>query len=289
MDIKHANVERFNTIASEWDSDPNRVFMAQKVARAMRTTLSPTGQEQALELGAGAGLVTLLMAPKLGHVTALDSSAGMLEVLRRKCEMKQLTQVETIEGLVPDQLPDKQYDLIYSSMTLHHIEDVPALIKTLADRIKPGGRIALADLDAEDGNFHSEAKGIAHHGFEREMLASWLRDAGFVDVQFSTAFTVQRRWKYARLPDLSGDCEQARQLTATARDQRWKELTVPQAAGRNQVPLPDGIIASATLCRLIQPQRQGNYRYVLMAGKFRSVYQLKYIRMQRMRYGREYS
>lgn len=192
MDTSQANVERFNTIAAEWDSDPGRVLMAREVAQAMHVALSPTGQEQALEFGAGTGLVTLLMAPGLAHVTALDSSAGMLDVLRQKCERQQLTQVETIEGLVPDQLPDVHYDLIYSSMTMHHVDDVPALLRTLADHVKPGGRVALADLDAEDGSFHGEAKGVVHHGFARETLGNWLRDAGFSDVQFSTAFTVSR-------------------------------------------------------------------------------------------------
>ena len=192
METKQANVERFNTIASEWDSDPGRVLMAQKVARAMRTALSLTGHEQALEFGAGTGLVTLLMAPKLAHVTALDSSAGMLDVLRQKCQSKQLAQVETIEGMVPDQLPDTQYDLIYSSMTMHHVDDVPGLLKSLADHVKPGGRVALADLDTEDGGFHGDAKGVAHHGFAREAFGHWLRDAGFADAQFSTAFTVRR-------------------------------------------------------------------------------------------------
>lgn len=190
MDIKQANVERFNSIASEWDSDPSRVLMAEKVARAMLAALSPTGREQALEFGAGTGLVTLLMAPKFAQVTVLDSSTGMLDVLRQKCERKQLAQVETIEGTVPDQLPDTQYDLIYSSMTLHHIEDVPALLKTLAHHLKPGGRMALADLDTEDGNFHGEAEGVVHHGFARETFGNWLHDAGFADVRFSTAFTV---------------------------------------------------------------------------------------------------
>ncbi|MEO7065528.1 MAG: class I SAM-dependent methyltransferase [Rhodanobacter sp.] len=192
MDTQQANVERFNTIASEWDSDPSRVLMAQKVARAMRTALAPSGEEQALEFGAGTGLVTLLMAAKLAHVTAMDSSAGMLDVLRQKCELKQLTQVDVIEGVVPDQLPDAQYDLIYSSMTLHHVDDVPALLKTLAGHVKAGGRVALADLDAEDGSFHRESKGVAHHGFARESFAGWLAEAGFGEVQFSTAFTVRR-------------------------------------------------------------------------------------------------
>ncbi len=192
MDINQANVNRFNTIASGWDSDPSRVLMAQKIARSMLSVLSPAGTEKALEFGAGTGLVTLLMAPNLAHVTAVDSSAGMLEVLRHKCERKQLTQVETVEGIVPEQLPDAQYDLIYSSMTMHHVEDVQGLLKTLADHLKPGGRIALADLDAEDGSFHREATGVAHHGFARDTFANWMREAGFDNVQFSTAFTARR-------------------------------------------------------------------------------------------------
>ncbi len=192
MDIKQANVERFNTIASEWDSDPGRVLMAQKIARAMLAALSPTGVEHALEFGAGTGLVTLLMAPNLAQVTAMDSSPGMLDVLRQKCDKKQLTQVDTLEGIVPDQLPDAQYDLIYSSMTMHHVEDVPGLLRNLADHVRPGGRVALADLDAEDGGFHREATGVVHHGFARDSFAHWLREAGFADVQFSTAFTAHR-------------------------------------------------------------------------------------------------
>lgn len=192
MDVKQANVERFNSGAADWDNDFSRVLRAQKLARAMLVALSPTGREQALEIGAGTGLVTLLMAPKLAHVTALDSSAGMLDVLRQKCQRKQLTQVETIEGTVPDQLPDAQFDLIYSAMTLHHIEDVPGLLKALAAHLKPGGHVAMADLDAEDGGFHRDATGVAHHGFARETFAHWLCDAGLSDVKFSTAFTAHR-------------------------------------------------------------------------------------------------
>src|SRR5690606_12222852 len=82
--------------------------------------------------------------------------------------------------------------LIYSSMTLHHVEDVQGLLKTLAHHLRPGGRVALADLDAEDGGFHREATGIAHHGFARDTFARWLRDAGFDNVHLSTAFSARR-------------------------------------------------------------------------------------------------
>lgn len=187
-----ANVERFDALANEWDKDQQRVFMAQKIARAMRNALAPAGSETALELGAGTGLVTLIMARHLKQVTALDASAGMLEVLRAKCAAKHLENVEIIHGDVPQAIPAARYDLIYASMMLHHIADVPALLNVLFDHLAPHGRVALADLDTEDGSFHGDAKGVAHHGFDRAVFATWLRNAGFGEPQFTAAHTVQR-------------------------------------------------------------------------------------------------
>jgi ubiquinone/menaquinone biosynthesis C-methylase UbiE len=192
MPIADVNAARFDALANEWDSDPRRVFMAQKIARAMRHALAPSGNEIALELGAGTGLVTLIMARHVAHLTALDVSTGMLEVLRAKCAAKHLENVDTIAGSVPEAIPPARYDLIYASMLLHHISAVPALLGVLFGHVVPGGRVALADLDAEDGSFHGDAEGVAHHGFDRDVLAGWLRGAGFTAPQWSTAHTVQR-------------------------------------------------------------------------------------------------
>lgn len=193
MNTKQENIERFNAIAAEWDEDPKRLRMGQEVAQAMLAALAPSGRERALEFGAGTGLVTLPMASKLAHVIAMDSSAGMLAVLRKKCAAANLKHVEIIEGTVPEQLPNESLDLIYSSMTLHHVEDVAGLLQILATHLKPGGHVAFADLDAEDGHFHADdAKGVAHHGFDRKELGGWLRTAGFTEVKFSTASTARK-------------------------------------------------------------------------------------------------
>lgn len=189
---EQTNIARFDALAGAWDSDPQRVFMAQKIARTMRNALAPSGNEQALELGAGTGLVTLIMARHLAQVTALDASAGMLDVLRAKCAAKQLANVGIIAGHVPQAIPAARYDLIYASMLLHHVVDVPALLGVLFDHLLPGGRIALADLDTEDGSFHGDVEGVAHHGFDRATFATWLRGAGFAEPQLNTAYTVQR-------------------------------------------------------------------------------------------------
>lgn len=192
MDTQNANTERFNGIANEWDSDPRRVLMGQKIGRAIRGAIAPAGTEDALELGAGTGLLTLILAPALASVTALDGSPGMLAVLRDKCARKHVANVQVIEGHAPADLPGRPFDLIYSSMMLHHVEDVPGLLDILATHLRPGARIALADLDAEDGRFHGDVAGVAHHGFDRDTFRGWLTDAGFSDVNFSTAFTAHR-------------------------------------------------------------------------------------------------
>lgn len=193
MHTAESNATRFDALANEWDGDPRRVFMAQKIARAMRHVLEPDGSESALELGAGTGLVTLIMARHVARLTAIDVSTGMLEVLRAKCAAKHLSNVETIAGGLPEAIPPASYDLIYASMLLHHISDVPGLLGGLFGRLVPGARIALADLDAEDGGFHGDVEGVAHHGFDRDVLTGWLHDAGFTAPQWSTAHTVQRQ------------------------------------------------------------------------------------------------
>ena len=187
------NIERFNEIAASWDEHAGRVETAQGVARAMLDTLDLRGDERALEFGCGTGLVTALLASSVAHVTAADSAPGMLAVLEQKRAELGLDNVETLQADVSVQAPQGPFDLIFSSMTLHHIEDVAGLFRRLAGMLAPGGRVALADLEAEDGTFHGPDKpGIAHHGFERADLERWLREAGLKDVRLSTAHMVHK-------------------------------------------------------------------------------------------------
>lgn len=192
MNLQQANVDRFNDIAAEWDEKPDRVAMARGVAGAMLAALGPQATGTALEFGCGTGLVTLELAPHFAHVTAMDASSGMLGILRKKCEQHGVKNVTLIEGNVPEGIPHQQYDVIASSMTMHHIEDVAGLLNALYVRLKPGGRVAHADLDAEDGSFHGDAQGVAHHGFERAAFERMLAAAGFGSIRISTAHVVHK-------------------------------------------------------------------------------------------------
>lgn len=173
-----ANVARFDEIAESWDENPDRIEMARAVGRAILAAAVPRGNERALEFGCGTGLVTALLAPAVGHIVAADNSPGMLEVLRRKARELGLGNVEPCRIDVGREVPRGPFDVIFSGMTLHHIDDVAGLLRRLAAELAPGGRIAVADLESEDGSFHGDAEGIMHHGFDPTAVAGWLRAAG---------------------------------------------------------------------------------------------------------------
>ncbi|HKI86108.1 MAG TPA: class I SAM-dependent methyltransferase [Thermoanaerobaculia bacterium] len=194
MRDKHAeeNRERFDAMAASWDEDPRRVETARAVAAAIVEAVPLTGEERALEFGSGTGLVTVLLAPHVAHVVAADGSPGMLEVLERKRRDLGLDNVETVQCDLSRELPKGNFGLIYSSMTLHHIDDVPALLARLAEHLEPGGWLAVADLDSESGKFHGDVKGVAHHGFSRADFENWLSAAGLTEIRLTTAHTVER-------------------------------------------------------------------------------------------------
>jgi SAM-dependent methyltransferase len=80
-------------------------------------------------------------------------------------------------------------------MTLHHVADVPALFRQFARHLRPGGQVALADLDEEDGSFHESAVRIHHSGFSREKIQAWLEAAGFREIRLETAFVTVKQGK----------------------------------------------------------------------------------------------
>lgn len=194
MTNAQANLDRFNAMAAEWDNNPMRAGIARAVAAAIADTLPLRADMRALEYGCGTGLVSVLLAPWLGHIVAADVAPAMLEVLDDKCRRAGLAHIETRRlDLTTDPLPAERFDLIFSSMTLHHIEDVPAVLSALASLLAPGGWLALADLDREDGGFHGgPMPGVFHLGFERARVKDHLRTLGLADVVDCTAHTVSK-------------------------------------------------------------------------------------------------
>jgi ubiquinone/menaquinone biosynthesis C-methylase UbiE len=184
---------RFDEVASTWDEEPRRLELASAVAAAVRRSVPLSPDLQVLDFGCGTGLVTLALQPFVGRITGADSSEGMLGQLRRKIAAKTLANVDAVRiDAVAADVPDERYDVIVSSMALHHVEDLAPLFRRFHELLRTGGRVALADLDREDGTFHDDARGVFHLGFDRAEVVSLLAGAGFDSVEATTA-TVTRK------------------------------------------------------------------------------------------------
>ncbi len=183
----------FNKAAVVWDKDPGRVKMAKTIADAMINALHPDGKELVMDYGTGTGNIALRLAPLVKRIIAVDSAPGMLEVLRVKLLADGITTIEPREWSVGQDTTDMpEFDLIVSSMTLHHVKDTTAAARTFHELLLPGGRIAIADLDSDNGEFH-EAPGIAEHdGIDRNELQRAFEEAGFDSVRFCKGATIHK-------------------------------------------------------------------------------------------------
>lgn len=184
----------FDTAAKAWDQDATRTRMSQAVADAMLASLRLTGSETVLDYGTGTGAVALRFQPRVGRVIAADSSRGMLEVLQEKLKAAGVTNVQTqfldLEHEAPS--PGFAPDVVVSAMTLHHIADTSHFAQVLYELLPSGGVIALADLDTESGDFHSDNTGVEHFGFDRNALVQAFSLAGFAELRTQTAYELTR-------------------------------------------------------------------------------------------------
>ncbi len=181
----------FDERAATWDDDA-KVERARDTARRIIEQVAPVGTERLFEYGAGTGLVSEALRESVGPITLADASEGMREVARTKVADGRLPGARVWDvDLSSEPAPaGETFDLIVTSMVLHHVADVATTLGAFAGMLEPGGHLCVIDLDAEDGSFHGPDVDV-HHGFERDDIAGRIRAAGFSEVAVSDGGTVE--------------------------------------------------------------------------------------------------
>jgi len=186
-------VTNFDDRAKDWDSDPKKAERARVVAEAIRNAVPLSTDMKALEYGCGTGLLSFALQENLGHITLADTSQGMLDVLKEKIANSDVKSMRPVRlDFSADPLPEEKYHITYSLLVLHHIHDAKGILSKFYDVLEPTGYLLVADLDKEDGSFHADGTTDVHEGFEKTELQNWVEDAGFGNVQFSTAYEIKK-------------------------------------------------------------------------------------------------
>ncbi|CAN5292647.1 class I SAM-dependent methyltransferase [soil metagenome] len=184
---------RFDDEAATWDDGPGHEERQVAVAKAIERAVDLNPHTSAVDVGAGTGRLSILLADRVGSVVVTDPSAGMVQVAQERIEAAGLgDRLRAVQADLSKDPLDGTYDVAWSSMALHHVPDLDGLLRSVAGLLVDGGRLAIADLEEDpDGAFHAGKVDFdGHHGFDRDRLAERVTRAGFTDVSFVDATTI---------------------------------------------------------------------------------------------------
>jgi ubiquinone/menaquinone biosynthesis C-methylase UbiE len=151
--IEHL-VEFYDRVAPEYDAWAGGLHG--RVAAKLVDVASPRRGDSALDVGCGTGLVTQLLAERVGakgSVVGIDLSARMLGLARQRARPNTTLLTMAAEHLV---FRDRSFDLITYGQSLPYLVDPLASLEEAVRLLRPGGRVALSlhrrslQTDAQD-------------------------------------------------------------------------------------------------------------------------------------------
>jgi arsenite methyltransferase len=156
--------------------------------------------ETVLDLGSGAGIDVLLSAKRVGptgFAYGIDMTDEMLALARKHQEEAGATNVEFHKGVIEDlPLDDAAVDVVISNCVINLSSDKPAVFAEMHRVLRPGGRIGIADVVAEDALSTADRLergswvGCIAGALGFNEYAAGLEAAGFTDVSIESTHTV---------------------------------------------------------------------------------------------------
>jgi arsenite methyltransferase len=192
--------------------------------------------ETVLDLGSGGGIDVLLSARRVGptgKAYGVDMTDEMLDLARANAQKAGVTNVEFLKGAIEDvPLPAGTVDVVISNCVVNLSTDKPAVFAEIHRVLKPGGRLGITDVVAEDHLTPAERAergsyvGCIAGALPMSEYRDGLADVGFVDVVVEPTHQVANGMHSAII-----------RAAKPARTRRQHDLTAqPGAAVRAQPP-----------------------------------------------------
>ena len=142
----------FGNWANEYDQTLGKIKRHHKLLDLVVESSKVKKNDRVLDLGCGTGLLSLKYLKKTDcFISGIDSSAEMLSIFKKKIKKlglgKKITcKLEDVENL---NFNSRMFDVIASTVALHHIKNKYPAIKKIHKALKNGGKFVLGDIDMD--------------------------------------------------------------------------------------------------------------------------------------------
>lgn len=186
----------FDEKAKTWDDNPLFIERAKIIADEIRDFVKLPKTATAFEFGCGTGLLSYFLQHDFASITLADSSKGMLEVLNTKIEKENIRNFFPLfMDLSKDNFTekDRKFDVIYTSLAMHHVDDIGNVMQSFNEMLNTGGYVCIADLEKEDGSFHShDPEFNGHFGFLKEDMENYFLQHGFAVKEYKICLSIEK-------------------------------------------------------------------------------------------------
>ena len=164
--------EWFTDWANEYDDTLGKINRHHHLLNLVVRLSNVKKDQNVLDIGCGTGLLSLKFLEKADcFITGIDSSSEMLSIFSEKIKKLALSDrlVYKLEDAAALEFKQNSFDIVASTVTLHHLKNKFPTIKKIHDILKPGGRFVLGDIDMDTTGKITDPKRLLR-------LIEWLKE-----------------------------------------------------------------------------------------------------------------
>lgn len=193
-------MSEFDDRARDWDKNQRYIDRSEAVAKAILQTIPFKKSMKALEYGSGTALLSFALKDKFEDIVLMDNSQEMTTVTAEKIADQNIKNMKPLFFDLEHQDYEGEFDIIYNQMVMHHVAEIDVVLFKFYKLLNPGGYLAIADLYAEDGTFHSEGFN-GHLGFDMEQLSNKLKLIGYSNIKHQQCYSIQKTNEEGKVSD----------------------------------------------------------------------------------------
>jgi len=172
----------FKEWSNEYDQTLGKIKRHHEMLDLVVEMSNVEGGESILDIGCGTGLLSLkFLEATECTINGIDSSEDMLNIWKDKIENLNLSNKVAVKlgDAANIEFEDSMFDIIASTVTLHHLKDKQQTINKIYNLLKPKGRFIIGDLDVDTSGELNDIKRLRHIlDYLKEELSLALQDGG---------------------------------------------------------------------------------------------------------------